>query len=131
MVSHQCRIRYSQHSTWETSRRFLPELEDLATVLLGNVVGDVELSALRARDARIKQRVKQLRVDGKLDRKEENAELERQRADAFSPRERELLQKGVSNQEYHYLGSAKIMARIGQGFAEALVNGALVTGVKR
>ena len=28
---------------------------------------------------------------------------------------------GVSNAAYHYLGSAKIMARIGKAFAEAMI----------
>ena len=33
----------------------------------------------------------------------------------------DILQKGVSNAEYHYLGSSKIMAQIGKGFADAIV----------
>jgi len=31
-----------------------------------------------------------------------------------------VLDTGVSNAEYHYLGSAKILGGIGKGFAEAL-----------
>lgn len=38
----------------------------------------------------------------------------------FTDREREILEKGVSNAEYHYLGSAKIMACIGKAFADAM-----------
>jgi len=30
--------------------------------------------------------------------------------------------KGVSNQTYHYLGSAKILSRLGEALAEALIN---------
>ncbi|MFL2920859.1 MAG: hypothetical protein ACJ0BN_00400 [Limisphaerales bacterium] len=45
---------------------------------------------------------------------------EKLRAEMFTKRELETLQKGVSNQEYHYLGSAKIMAQIGRGFAESI-----------
>ncbi len=82
---------------------------------------DSELSALKTRDERIQQRVKKLRLDEKLDRKAAQAELEKRRAEAFTAEERALLRKGVSNQAYHYLGSAKIMARIGRGFAEALL----------
>jgi hypothetical protein len=32
-----------------------------------------------------------------------------------------ILEKGISNQEYHYLGSAKILGGIGKGLAEAMV----------
>ena len=38
----------------------------------------------------------------------------------FSPRELVILRESTSNAEFHYLGSAKIMAQIGMGFAEAL-----------
>jgi hypothetical protein len=34
-------------------------------------------------------------------------------------KDREIL-KGASNGDYHYMGSAKIMAQIGKAFAEAM-----------
>ena len=34
----------------------------------------------------------------------------------------EIMEKGVSNFEFHYLGSAKIMAQIGKGFAESMTD---------
>lgn len=43
-------------------------------------------------------------------------------AENFTPAEWKRLQMGVSNGGYHYLGAAKIMAPIGQAFAEALLN---------
>lgn len=46
---------------------------------------------------------------------------EKLRAEEFTERELEIMEKGVSNAEYHYLGSAKIMAQIGKGFAEAIL----------
>lgn len=42
------------------------------------------------------------------------------RPDPAKDGDREVL-KGASNQGYHYLGSAKIMAQIGKAFAEAMV----------
>ena len=42
-------------------------------------------------------------------------------AQIFTPREMEILRNSTSNADYHYMGSAKIMARIGKGFAEAMV----------
>jgi len=43
-------------------------------------------------------------------------------AENFTPAEWKRLQTGASNQAYHYLGAAKIMAPIGKAFAEAVVN---------
>lgn len=94
---------------------------------IGNVSGvftehywDMELVDLRARDAEVNRKVKQLVTEGKIKKNEQNMNRERLRAEMFSSRELETLQKGVSNQEYHYLGSAKIIAQIGKGFAEAM-----------
>jgi hypothetical protein len=39
----------------------------------------------------------------------------------LSERERQVLGTGISNAEFHYLGSAKILGQIGAAFAEALV----------
>jgi len=43
-------------------------------------------------------------------------------AENFTPEEWKRHQAGTSNQAYHYLGAAKIMAPIGKAFAEAMVN---------
>ena len=43
------------------------------------------------------------------------------RARFFTPEEEEILKKGKSNKGFHYLGSAKVMAGIGKGFAEAML----------
>ncbi len=42
-------------------------------------------------------------------------------AENFNERELEILKTSTSNAEYHYLGSAGIMAQIGRAFAEALL----------
>ena len=98
----------------------LPEFKgNVATVLTENY-WDMELTALRAREAQVKQKVKELQSEQKLSRAEQQAAQEKFRSEEFSERELEILQKGVSNAEYHYLGSAKIMAQIGKGFAEAI-----------
>jgi len=41
-------------------------------------------------------------------------------AEQFTPAELELRELAISNAAYHYLGSAKIMAQIGQAFAEEM-----------
>ena len=47
--------------------------------------------------------------------------VDRLYAKTFKPRELEILTKSTSNFDFHYMGSAKIMAQIGKGFAEAMV----------
>ena len=41
-------------------------------------------------------------------------------AKLFTKKEQEILEIGVSNAAYHYLGSAKILGQIGKAFADAL-----------
>jgi hypothetical protein len=55
--------------------------------------------------------------------KESQKEAARKNAlsEEFKPEELKRLNLGVSNGGYHYLGAAKILAPIGQAFAEALV----------
>ena len=98
----------------------LPEFKGNVAAVLTENYWDMELVGLRAREAKIKQQVRELKSKGKLSREKEKTTLQKLRAEEFSAREIEALEKGVSNQEYHYLGSAKIMAQIGRGFAEAL-----------
>jgi DNA repair ATPase RecN len=98
----------------------LPEFKGNVAAVLTENYWDQQLTDLRTRDAAIKQKVKKLQSEGKLSREEAKSMTEKLQAEEFSDREREILQKGVSNAEYHYLGCAKIMAQIGKGFAEAL-----------
>ena len=51
---------------------------------------------------------------------EEKAALEKMRAEELTQRERLVLEKGISNAEFHYLGSAKILGGVGKGLAEAM-----------
>jgi alpha-galactosidase len=97
----------------------LDEFKGNVATVLTEKYWDLELVELRARDAEVKQRVKKLQADRQLSRAEARATQEKHRAEAFTKRELETLEKGVSNAEYHYLGCAKIMAQIGRGFAEA------------
>ena len=96
------------------------EFKNNVATVLTETYWDLELVGLRAREAKIKQQAKQLQSEQKLSREEQRALLEKLRSEEFTKRESETLQKGVSNQEYHYLGSAKIMTQIGKGFAEAM-----------
>ncbi|TWU38325.1 sialate O-acetylesterase [Novipirellula artificiosorum] len=100
----------------------LPEFEGNVANVLTEAYWDQELTRLRAREAAIKQKLKQSLSDRELSREESKAAEEEAFAEAFTDRERKVLETGVSNAEFHYLGSAKIMAQIGKGFAEALAD---------
>ena len=99
----------------------LPEFRGNVTAVLTEKFWDQELSAARAKENAVKQQAKKQAAEGKLKPAEEKALFEKLRAEALTERERQVLEKGVSNQEYHYLGSAKILGGIGKGFAEAVV----------
>jgi alpha-galactosidase len=81
---------------------------------------DRELTAAKAKDNEIKQRAKKLATEGKMKPAEENAALEKLRMEGLTERERQVLEKGISNLEFHYLGSAKILGGVGKGLAEAM-----------
>ncbi len=93
-----------------------PEFRGSVAAVLTENYWDEELSDLVARDEKIKQVIRKLKLGGK----DAQAKREELRKQEFPEGELEILEKGVSNAAYHYLGSAKIMAGIGKGFAEAM-----------
>ena len=98
----------------------MPEFRDNTVAVLTEEYWDMELRGLRAREALVKQKIRDIQKEQKLSREEQRTVQEKFRKEEFTGREMEILQKGVSNAEYHYLGSAKIMAQIGRGFADAM-----------
>lgn len=98
-----------------------PEFKGNVSSVLTENYWDMELVALREKDSQVQRKLKSMVANGEIQKNEQNSWREKLRAEAFTPLELETLQKGVSNQEYHYLGSAKIMAQIGKGFAEAMI----------
>ncbi len=92
----------------------------------GNVVAvrterywDMELAALKEREDRVKQTIKERRTEGLSGDALKALETQLMN-DEFDERERLILKTAVSNFEFHYLGCAKIMAGIGRGFAIAM-----------
>ena len=82
---------------------------------------DLELSRLKSREDAIRQDVKQQVADGKLAKGESQAAIERLRNERLSPAEQQKLKAGISNFEFHYYGSARILTDIGTSFADALL----------
>ena len=98
----------------------MPEFNGNVTAVLTENYWDMELEELRARDRKLQQELKTLVDKGELEKSDRNDWLEKARSAKFDDRERRILTDGASNQEYHYLGSAKILGQIGKAFAEAL-----------
>ncbi len=101
----------------------LPELEGV-TAVRTEEFWDMEVTALRRRERELAPDLKRIddqRQAGELTSEEAESAREELRAKTFNERERTLLEKGVSNAEYHYLGSAKILTQVGEAFAEALI----------
>jgi len=69
----------------------------------------------------IKDKAKKLAKESKLNPADEKAALDKLRLEGLTEHERQIVEKGVSNFEFHYLGSAKILGGIGKGLAEAMV----------
>lgn len=95
----------------------LPEFKGNVGTVLAEKYWDQELTAAKAKDSAIRQQAKKLATEGKA---EEKAALEKLRMEGLTERERLILEKGISNFEFHYLGSAKILGGIGKGFAEEM-----------
>ena len=100
----------------------LPEFKGNVTAVLTEKYWDPELDAVAAKNNKVKAKEKELREQvkaGTISRDEQQEMLEKFRAETLTPRDLEVL-KGITNADYHYKGSAKIMAQIGKAFAEAL-----------
>ena len=94
---------------------------------VGNVVAvrtenywDHELTLAKAKENALKENAKKIAKESTLKPAEERSLVEKFRAEELTERERLALDMGVSNFEFHYLGSAKILGGIGEGFAKAM-----------
>lgn len=96
----------------------LPEFRGNVTAVLTEKYWDPELDAVDQKRGELRSKEKELKESG-LSKKEISEQLKSIEDKLFTARDRELL-KGITNADYHYKGSAKIMAQIGKAFAEAL-----------
>lgn len=99
----------------------LPDFNGNVTAVLTENYWDAELDELKSRGGKLKAKSQELNKDKTLTRAQREGALTKFRAELYTPREMEIL-KGSSNAGYHYNGSAKIMAQIGKGFADAIAN---------
>lgn len=81
---------------------------------------DRELTIAKTKENEISQQAKKIAKDQQLKPDEENALQAKMRLEGLTERERLVIEKGISNLEFHYLGSAKILGGIGKGFAKTM-----------
>jgi alpha-galactosidase len=101
----------------------LPEFTGNVTAVLTEKYWDTQLGELSQRWGKVNSKSRSLNQDKTLSHEERKKALDAFTAELFTLEELKILQVGKSNAEYHYLGSAKIMAQIGRAFAEALAAG--------
>lgn len=98
----------------------LAEFEGSVAAFRTETCWDRELHLLRHRQRQLEQAWKKRVEEKQLEAAAARSLREEMRETEFSEREKEVLEKGVSNAEYHYLGSARILTAIGKGFADTL-----------
>ena len=99
----------------------LPEFAGTVAAVQTSPFWDDKLEDLQTRREKMNQRLDQeFKREPNLPRSERDQRHQKAFESEFTPEEREQL-KGISNGGYHYLGAAKILAPIGQAFAEAML----------
>lgn len=99
----------------------LPEFKDSVKAVFTEESWDLQLTQLSDRRNQIRDLERQLKKDESLTDEMRKAKVQEFADGLFTEKERQILETGVSNAEYHYLGSAKILGRIGKSFADAMV----------
>jgi hypothetical protein len=102
----------------------LPEFKGNVATVLTEDYWDMEVVRLRAIETTIKPKVdaiKDAMKEKKVSRDEGQASIDKLYASTFSEAELTILQQSTSNQDFHYMGSAGIMAQIGKVFAESIL----------
>ncbi len=98
----------------------LPEFQGNVAAVRTEVFWDSLQSDADTKRSEIRSQIDKLKKEGKVFAEGEEQKLYNQRLEeALTPEEKQAL-AGISNFGFHYLGSAKILSRIGQAMAEAM-----------
>lgn len=100
----------------------LPEFKGNVAAVLTENYWDFQLDELRTRGAQVNKKEKELRKNQSLTPDEVRAAVEKFRSGLYTPEELAIMEAGLSNKDFHYLGAAKIIAQIGKAFADALAD---------
>jgi len=99
----------------------LPEFKSNVTAVFTENFWDGQLSELVDRRGKINAKRRELAKDQSLTRAQLDKAIAKFTDEIYTREEQAILEAGVSNAAYHYLGSSKILTQIGQAFADALV----------
>ena len=107
-----------------------PEFRGNVAAVRTALFWDEELGAIQEKREKLRQLAFELKnkgkrsanADGKMTEAQQKAYLKEQEAKLISAEEAAKLSRGASNAGYHYLGSAKTFAGIGEAFAEAALS---------
>ena len=99
----------------------MAEFTGNVTAVLTEKYWDAELTELKLRDGNVSRKLKKIQSEEKLKGAAVQILREKFRKSEFTKLELKKLQIGISNAEFHYLGSGKVMAGIGIGFADAIL----------
>ncbi len=97
----------------------MPEFKGKVAAVQLEKFWDPKLEELQCRWQKVKDKSRELK-GSKLGNDEKKAAIDAFLKTVYTPEEWKLMEIGVSNATYHYLGSAKIMARMGKAFADAM-----------
>ncbi len=98
----------------------LPEFKGNVTAVFTENYWDHQLSELSSRMGKVNTKRRSLGKDQTLSVEERNKLVEDYKVELFTKEEIRILETGISNAAYHYLGSSKILGQIGKAFADAL-----------
>jgi hypothetical protein len=100
----------------------LPEFKGNVKAVLTEESWDLQLTELTSRWGKVQGKNRSLNNDKTLNPEQRKQQLDEFTNELFTAEALATLKSGTSNAEYHYLGSAKILARIGKSFADAIVS---------
>ena len=98
----------------------LSEFKGNVTAVFTENYWDHQLSELSSRMGKVNAKRRSLGNDKTLSAEERRKLVEAYKADLFTKEEIRILETGISNAAYHYLGSSKVLGQIGKAFADAL-----------
>ena len=98
----------------------LPEFKGNVIAVFTENYWDGQLAELVDRRGKINAKRREISKDQSLTRAQRDKAIAEFSAKLFTKEELKIMEVGVSNAAYHYLGSAKILGQIGKAFTDAL-----------
>ena len=103
----------------------LPEFQGNVAAVFTEKFWDQQVVRLRDREKTIKPEIeqwKQAAKQGEITKDQSQSAIDKLYNETFNAEELEILRDSTSNFDFHYMGSAGIMAQIGKAFAETMTD---------